>query len=339
MKEKSKTAFILIFLISGAMFGQAWELIPNCGAVTSFHFLDENTGWVIRNSSELFFTADAGKGWACQIQMQPALEDEPPRFKDVFMVDHGVELTAVHFVDKKHGWVCTWNDGIYYTTDGGRSWNAHRGLAFPYRDVFFLSANKGWACGEDYTAVYSDDGGVNWNSEDFDIEGKYATPDFHKIYFYDTLVGMIAGAGAILKTTNAGRTWARDTSDEIGIVNDVFYLDPLRGWLACGYWTAERSSIIRTLNGGKSYDAWENSDCPILNGVVFIDSLRGFASGGQVQNDFNETKGMGCFYESADGGRTWKMIKEAGHIFGPMQRLGSGPILLNSSEGIYKLKL
>jgi photosystem II stability/assembly factor-like uncharacterized protein len=74
-------------------------------------------------------------------------------------------LTAVTFVDAKHGWAVGHDAVILATADGGRSWNLQNfepELEKPFLDVLFLDLQHGFAVGA-YGLFYNTvDGGASW---------------------------------------------------------------------------------------------------------------------------------------------------------------------------------
>ena len=83
--------------------------------------------------------------------------------------------------------------------------------------------------------------------------------DLNKIYFVDQNYGYIAGAGVILKTTDAGSSWNKLNSNTRFNIYGIFFNTRDSGWL-CGYKSGVGGIIERTVNGGLN---WE---------TVYIDS-------------------------------------------------------------------
>ena len=60
-------------------------------------------------------------------------------------------------------------------------------------------------------------------------------------------VGDNAGVGAILRTDNAGVSWQSQASHTSSRLNDVFFVDALRGWAV-----GQGGTIVHTARGGRN---------------------------------------------------------------------------------------
>ncbi len=93
-------------------------------------------------------TTDGGKTWAYQ-----KVESDNFTGMDI----HGDEI-----------WMCGYNGGIFYTSDGGNNWTRYRNgndIILPrYRllCILFTNDQNGWAAGEDGKVIHSTDGGRTW---------------------------------------------------------------------------------------------------------------------------------------------------------------------------------
>ncbi len=93
-------------------------------------------------------TTDGGKTWAFQ-----NVQGDNFMAMDI----HGDEI-----------WMCGYNGGIYYTSDGGNNWTRYRNgndVILPrYRllCILFTDDNSGWAAGEGGKVIHSTDGGRHW---------------------------------------------------------------------------------------------------------------------------------------------------------------------------------
>lgn len=74
-------------------------------------------------------------------------------------------LTAVSFVDDRHGWAVGHDAVILTTADGGRTWtlqNYEPALEKPLLDVLFVDARRGFAVGAFGLFLATGDGGGSW---------------------------------------------------------------------------------------------------------------------------------------------------------------------------------
>ena len=135
------------------------------------------------------------------------------------------------------------------STDGGAMWNFQSFLFNSNEggctDVFFFDQNTGLASGAVFDGrgaiARTTDGGTGWSTVFFDqaIQG---------LNFPQMTSGFAAGfGGRITHSTDAGITWAGQTSGTSSNLNDVFFAsDALRG-IAVG----ESGTILWTANGGQ----------------------------------------------------------------------------------------
>ena len=76
-----------------------------------------------------------------------------------------VTLTAVSFVDARHGWAVGHDAIILYSADAGEHWQIqHQDIALqsPLLDVAFSDPSQGLACGAYGLLLHTGDGGANW---------------------------------------------------------------------------------------------------------------------------------------------------------------------------------
>jgi photosystem II stability/assembly factor-like uncharacterized protein len=116
--------------------------------------------------------------------------------------------------------------------------------------------------------------------------------------FPDTLHGWVSGdSGTILHTADAGRSWQPQDGHIFNDVEDIFFLDSLRGWAsAFNYTVAPYGTILlKTRNGGKTWDTSTYSEeNTFITSVFFLDTLHGWMGGKP-----------NLLVKTNDGGATW----------------------------------
>ncbi len=141
-------------------------------------------------------------------------------------------LSAIQFIDDKHGWAVGAYGTIINTTDGGLTWKEQSlGYIVQLKDLHFLNENTGFVVGIMYVgphiygiAFKTVDGGKNWN-----LSFQSDTPMvLNSIAFSDDQNGFLSGnsygpnpsEGIIIKTTDTGLTW-----ENVSINNTILKID------------------------------------------------------------------------------------------------------------------
>ena len=120
-------------------------------------------------------------------------------------------LTAVDFVDAKHGWAVGHDAVVIATNDGGESWvvqNWDPELEKGLLDVLFLDAQRGIAIGAYGLYLQTSDGGKTWEK----LENDVTMAEWHFTAIIKLNDGglLIAGeAGGVALSRDEGATWVK----------------------------------------------------------------------------------------------------------------------------------
>lgn len=278
-------------------------------------FATETRGWVGTTTAEkrLFETRDGGATWT-PVANLPA--EAPAAVCGLSVVNEQVvyasgtnfPFPAVNRPPR-----------IMKTVDGGASWTAvdMRQHASLLVDTHFTTADHGWVVGGKVQPVTpgesrcpnppnrsdvkpvvleTEDGGQTWVDRVADIQDQFPLGEWGwKIFFLDDQVGFVSlenfCTGAILKTTDGGRSWRRfPINDPQGNANleGIGFLDEHRGWV--GGWGSSdflKGSSSQSTDGGATWtDAdWGEPDTgEFVNRFRFVGSppTLGYASGNTV---------------------------------------------------------
>ncbi len=251
-----KNGFILgdtsLFYTSDS--GSNWSAIfSNAYRISNFHYLDSNNLWIIFDT-KLLKTTNLGKSWT-----------------KMYLID-SVDFNAVFFLDEKNGWIggTAYSEFfkrycLYYTNDGGNSWNEASDLynCGTIVHIDFIDSNNGYAYNFG-TSYRTENGGKNWMKN---FEGGF---DQMKQININKNTGWIISVGRasfiydsynrwghIFKTTNNGKTWMRKDTNMFYYddLTDVFFIDENEGWIVgYGYEYKSHSTIYHTRNGGKNWN-------------------------------------------------------------------------------------
>ena len=146
------------------------------------------------------------------------------------------QLTAVYFLDDRHGWAVGHDAVILSTNDGGETWSLqHYDKQYddPLLDVWFKDQNNGFAIGAYGLFLSTNDGGTSWDrrqisDDDFHLNGIASLN-------HDVLV-IAAEQGHLYRSDDGGYSWSELPSPYAGsffgitpINNDLLLVFGLRG--------------------------------------------------------------------------------------------------------------
>ncbi len=203
-----------------------------------------------------------------------------------------------------------------------------QGSATPFSAVDFTSETTGYAAGG-YELSRTSDGGASWVTDD--LSGKNLM--INDVFFLPSnpslgwLVGSPGTGGpSVLRTTDAGTTWAEQPTAS-GLVGErVFFTDQDHGWLVNDAW----GGFWSTTDGGAS---WTKTDHPgYFRDIDFVDANNGWIA-------FSVDDGVDRLFHTTDGGSTWT-TQTAGTSGGELIAVdfldASTGYAVHSFDGLYK---
>lgn len=277
--------------------GSTWKS-QKPGISTQFrfvHFLDSTEGWIGGAGGGIAYTSNGGSSWKVQKAPGPHEFLYDLHFSDA---KHGWSvgnmgtiqrsnnggmtwdslatgihegISSAHFIDSLRGWGLSGHH-LFRTTDGGDHWNKKEMNASEVLNkVHFADSTEGWVVGQSATLMHSNDGGDTWYAQ-------YSPATFehlNDIHFTDPLTGWIAGEGILLRTKNGGSTWEDVTTNNMGNMEGVYFLDASHGWIV-----GDGGDILHTHDGGSSWDLqYAGHSVGNLLDVHFADTSNGWAVG------------------------------------------------------------
>lgn len=174
-------------------------------------------------------------------------------------------------------------------------WNKQNsGTTNTLSDVYFINPDTGFAVGSN-TILKTVDGGLNWQT--FSANNSI----FQGVCFSNVTTGFavgqdyIAGKSTIMKTTNCGVTWIPNNLTTSSILNDIFFISPMMGFIV-----GSNGYALKTINGGINWQVMNTGVTDILLAVNFTDTLNGIIVGGGP----NSSK----ILKTTDGGKNWDSV-------------------------------
>ncbi|MUG97828.1 hypothetical protein F7734_38175 [Scytonema sp. UIC 10036] len=223
----------------------------------------------VSKEQRLYHTTDAGETWAI-VENLP--ENAP------------VKICGLSVVNESVIYASGTNDPadiparMMKTVDGGTTWTAWdmSEYATILIDNYFINPDRGWVVGgkadnsipkpsrDDVIPVvlYTEDGGKTWVNQVADISSSFPLGEWGwKIQFLNERVGFVSlenfNQGAILKTTDGGKTWTRlriNDPQENANLEGVGFVDENLGWVG-GWGDAKFQGGFssETKDGGKNW--------------------------------------------------------------------------------------
>jgi photosystem II stability/assembly factor-like uncharacterized protein len=209
----------------------------------------------------------------------------PIKTRSEFLAIQMVNDNVAYAVDKPMG-------AILRTTDGGQSWE--RRIVNSFNKPMAISmwdGENGIAVGESGLVMRTDDGFATVTSTTMPSNGHYRT-----VFFLNDTLGWIGTeSGKVLRTTNAGATWAVMQSGQpsYNYITRIQFLGPDTGYASC-----YGGEMLKSVDSGLTWQGVGPFDQLVLMyDLHFFNTQEGVAvgSGGEV-------------IRTTDGGETWDSI-------------------------------
>ncbi|HZY80012.1 MAG TPA: YCF48-related protein [Cyclobacteriaceae bacterium] len=251
--------------------GSTWQTLQAIG--NAYHraidFPTDNFGFIISESGS-YRTTDGGVSW------KPT--------------DWTQKMNSAYFFDANNG-ILSDSENMYKTTDGGQTItrvftiepveNEYRVFGTTYAVSEDVLLNYGWG-----TLARSADKGITW--EFMDMQGL----NVQDIQFVSPSIGYIVGLfGDVYQTENGGETWVHkfeSDPNDFDVANTIFFLPD-----GIGFRGGETFS--KSVDGGATWTDIFTSFRQKIRKLWFDSEDHGFAI----------CEGA-SFFETSDGGKTWK---------------------------------
>lgn len=146
--------------------------------------------------------------------------------------------------------------------------------------------------------LHTSDGGRSWERQfltKWEKELAFPSQYLRDVYFVTPRLGWIAGgSGLIFRTTDGGKSWAKQREVAEDSLDKIHFIDTNTGWVM-GHESAEDAVVLHTKDGGLN---WRLSRMEVkgwLNSIWFADGNNGWIVGENGQA-----------YQSSDAGTSWR---------------------------------
>jgi photosystem II stability/assembly factor-like uncharacterized protein len=230
--------------------GNIWNRSAKIGIPTSLlsiQFVDDLHGWILSNVS-IWRTEDGGTYWEeCDPTTNP----------------QGIEevLFSSYFLNTKYGIVGAGSGSIYFTRDGGKTWNAKRiaSKEATIEHVFLVDEHTGWVGGFPGGLYRTDNGCRTWRHQS--LPTPIVEPVIGSVYFVDKHEGWLVGfenesdaGGFTLYTSDGGYEWRQiPTASPELYYHFIYFSDRSNGWALALDNVVHRTSVYRTIDGGRTW--------------------------------------------------------------------------------------
>jgi photosystem II stability/assembly factor-like uncharacterized protein len=243
--------------------GDTWTRVDVVGAgedslqLARVRFADARRGWVFGEEGALYSTEDGGATWA-RLRL-------PTRHL----------LLGAQLSDARRGWLVGAGRTLLQTSDGGVTWREGQLLGLPARNSSAPQPTRAQS-----TPASAQLTGASPQSQPSSAAARAAQAQasslrLNAVSFADARHGWAVGAnGAVLATTDGGRTWG---AQESGIDSDLFdvkFFDAREGWAV-----GSDGAAIHTTDGGQSWRAEQTGTTHALERLCFEGRARGWAVG------------------------------------------------------------
>ena len=306
---------IFLFVSNVALSQSGWIVYPTGvnGILSDICFINENTGWVVGDTTAVFKTTNGGLNWTKQ--------------NILYITD--IELNSVKFINENTGFAAGGHHSGFYeffysyifkTTNGGIDWNtlySSGGNSWYFDEILPLNDSLIYASSMGTTGFVSTGGVLKSTNGGYNFNMFITPGQSNALHFINPQTGWAAAfywddVGTkmtyILKTTNEGLNWNQQYKDsnyystpitkiQFMNANTGFGIRAFGGYLSTG------TIFYKTTNGGL---IWDTTYYPHgkHSALFFINQDTGWIGGG-----WNSPNNSVISYTS-NGGVSWIPQKE-----------------------------
>ncbi|RON85393.1 YCF48-related protein [Pseudomonas fluorescens] len=238
-------------------------------------------------------------------------------------------LTAVYFVDDKHGWAVGHDAQILASADGGLTWTKQfedLKRESPLLDVWFKDANSGLAVGAYGALLETTDGGKNWQdvSDRLDNEDQFHLNAIAAVK--DAGLFIVGESGSMFRSADWGQTWEKLEGPYEGSLFGVIGTAQPQTLLAYGL----RGNLYRSTDFGST---WEQVELKAARGALEF----GLSGATLLEDGSIVIVGNGgSVISSSDNGETFSVFNRPDRIsLSSVTAAGDGNLILTGQGGVH----
>lgn len=270
---------------------QNWIQIPSgtTKKLNTIDFVDFSVGYIGGNDSLLLKSVDGGMTW------------DPVQYTGVTFYPDGDDILKLDFVTETVGYMTIGPyTGTYKTVDGGLTWTELFPSAnFCYNQgLFFFDENNGFVGGSGcfQGELVEKLANGTWSQIDAS-EGSFSADDrITDLCFFSTDFGLAASAGGtILRTTNGGETWTKQTTSlsDVAVITSVEIVNDQLCYAGYSIENGTTFGILKSTDGGVTwaqdmntatffYPDFFDVEYTSEMGILFIGCNTGFDGSGLI---------------------------------------------------------
>ncbi|MGE8482004.1 YCF48-related protein [Pseudomonas sp. FP1740] len=237
-------------------------------------------------------------------------------------------LTAVFFVDDKHGWAVGHDAQILASEDGGVTWTKQfedLRRESPLLDVWFKDVDSGFAVGAYGALLETTDGGKNWEdvSDRLDNEDQYHLNAIAAVK--DSGIFIVGEQGSMFRSADEGQTWEKLEGPYEGSLFGVIGTAQPATLLVYGL----RGNLYRSTDFGTT---WEQVELKAARGALEFG-----LSGATLLDDGSIVivGNGGSVIRSSDDGETFSVFNRPDRIsVSSVTAAGNGNLILAGQGGV-----
>jgi photosystem II stability/assembly factor-like uncharacterized protein len=252
------------FYFSEDAYGDEWiyRSSPPMWESVAMQFLDEYTGFILKENRHIVKTTDGGQSW--RTVLDPVAFNARNRVGGISFPTNQIGYAWMSLNDYPEYYV-------YKTTDGGESWFQVKSLNGPgyiSGNMAFFDENTGIIAGPQRWMKRTTNGGIDWDTVfNFHSFPSHLTKkDFKDIFIVNENKAWVVGIGFICYTTDKGLNWYYVNHNINGIDSSFYTVNFFGDTL--GYVACYDGTILKTTDGGLTW----TSDLSLKNSAIIFSS-------------------------------------------------------------------